>query len=155
VEVAAMIPAIDAITALVRGDSEGPTLAVSAFEIASRVECADSFVTAYRAFPPLLDAARLSDESNVRLADLLVKANDVALLGGLRAFLPRRRESTKLTRREAEVCGLLSQGLSNKDIARTLFISEATAKVHVRHILEKLGVRTRTEAALKAAEELD
>jgi two-component system nitrate/nitrite response regulator NarL len=65
---------------------------------------------------------------------------------------PRTRSGTKLTRRETEVYGLLSQGLSNKEIAMALFISESTAKVHVRHILKKLGVRTRTEAALKAAE---
>ena len=71
----------------------------------------------------------------------------------LNAPLARKRSGTKLTRRESEVCGLLSQGLSNKEIAKALFISESTAKVHVRHILEKLGVRTRTEAALKAAEE--
>jgi two-component system nitrate/nitrite response regulator NarL len=41
--------------------------------------------------------------------------------------------------------------LTNRAIAEALFISHATAKVHVLHILEKLGVRSRTEAALRVA----
>jgi DNA-binding NarL/FixJ family response regulator len=52
-----------------------------------------------------------------------------------------------LSHREREVYELLAQGRSNRDIARTLFISESTTKVHVRHIFEKLGVRSRAEAA--------
>jgi DNA-binding NarL/FixJ family response regulator len=39
--------------------------------------------------------------------------------------------------------------LKNRDISRALFIAESTTKVHVRHILEKLGVRTRAEAAAR------
>jgi DNA-binding NarL/FixJ family response regulator len=57
--------------------------------------------------------------------------------------------------REKEVLDLIAQGLRNKEIASTLFISEATVKVHVRHILEKLGVKTRTEAAVRAADLTD
>ena len=56
---------------------------------------------------------------------------------------------TALTNRELEVLELLQEGLSNREIAEKLFISESTAKLHVRHILGKLGVRTRTAAALK------
>jgi two-component system nitrate/nitrite response regulator NarL len=63
---------------------------------------------------------------------------------------PARQPAT-LSNREREVLQLVAQGLSNKEIGRALFISESTVKVHVRHILEKLGVRTRTEAALTAA----
>lgn len=53
-----------------------------------------------------------------------------------------------LTEREAQVLALLSHGESNRQIARSLFISDRTVAVHVGHILEKLGVRNRTEAAL-------
>ena len=55
-----------------------------------------------------------------------------------------------LTERETEVLRLLAQGHANKDIARRLQIAEDTAKTHVRHILAKLGVQSRTQAVLIA-----
>jgi ATP/maltotriose-dependent transcriptional regulator MalT len=57
-----------------------------------------------------------------------------------------------LTKREREILGLISAGLRNREIADRLFISEVTVKVHVRHILEKTGTRSRTEAAVLAAQ---
>ncbi len=56
-----------------------------------------------------------------------------------------------LTPRELEVLQLLSRGLSNSAIAEELVIAESTVKVHVRHILKKLNVQTRLQAALKSA----
>jgi DNA-binding NarL/FixJ family response regulator len=53
----------------------------------------------------------------------------------------------RLTRREAEILDLLAQGLSNKQIAAQLVISQNTVKNHVRNILEKLRLRSRAEAA--------
>jgi DNA-binding CsgD family transcriptional regulator len=56
-----------------------------------------------------------------------------------------------LTPREREVLALLGNGLSNAQIARTLYISEKTASVHVSNILRKLGVTSRIQAAVAAA----
>lgn len=58
--------------------------------------------------------------------------------------------SEHLTEREMDVLHLLAQGRSNKDIARRLQVVEDTVKVHVKHILGKLGVQSRTQAALQA-----
>jgi DNA-binding NarL/FixJ family response regulator len=55
-----------------------------------------------------------------------------------------------LTERETEVLRLLARGQANKDIARTLMISEKTVKTHISNILAKLGVQSRTQAALYA-----
>jgi two-component system NarL family response regulator len=57
----------------------------------------------------------------------------------------------RLSEREREVLALLGEGLRNREIAARLFISDATAKTHVRHILEKLRFRNRAEAAAFAA----
>ncbi len=55
-----------------------------------------------------------------------------------------------LSPREAEVLGLVAQGMTNAEIASTLFLAIPTVKVHVRSVLRKLGLRTRTEAAVYA-----
>lgn len=57
-----------------------------------------------------------------------------------------------LSSREAEVLGLVAGGFSNRDIARTLFLSEATVKSHLVHIFAKLQVSSRTAAVASARE---
>ena len=55
---------------------------------------------------------------------------------------------SSLTNREYEILSLIAQGMSNKMIARELDISDGTVKVHVKHLLKKLGLRSRVEAAV-------
>jgi DNA-binding NarL/FixJ family response regulator len=59
----------------------------------------------------------------------------------------------ELSEREREILVLIAEGLANKEIARRLVISERTARTHVSHILGKLGVSSRTQAALLAVRE--
>jgi DNA-binding NarL/FixJ family response regulator len=56
--------------------------------------------------------------------------------------------TVSLTRRESQLVSLLSQGLKNKEIASTLFISEGTVKVYLSRLFHKLGVKDRFELAL-------
>jgi DNA-binding NarL/FixJ family response regulator len=64
-----------------------------------------------------------------------------------------RRPGEDLTPREREVLGLVAQGASNRQIAQTLVVSERTARTHVSAILSKLGLVSRTQAALWAVRE--
>jgi DNA-binding NarL/FixJ family response regulator len=108
----------------------------------------DMVVTACRAFPDLVRAGATQPAAARALTDLLLRSQDIDL--GRRAGLEMPRELRRggqLSPREKEVYDLLTQGRSNREIATTLFISESTTKVHVRHIFEKLGVHTRAEAA--------
>ena len=60
----------------------------------------------------------------------------------------------ELSPREREVLALLAEGMRNREIAERLVVSETTVKTHVRHILEKLRLRNRSEAAAFAARHL-
>ena len=96
-----------------------------------------------------------TDANELRRAIKAAAAGKVQLSPEVAARLMREvrtptetRES--LTDREIEVLKLLGQGKSNKDISQALFIGEQTVKTHVSHILDKLGVPSRTQAALYA-----
>jgi DNA-binding NarL/FixJ family response regulator len=67
-----------------------------------------------------------------------------------RLFQQLRNPDGILTPREAELLGLLTEGLSNRELGRRLFISEATVKTHLAHIYAKLGVETRAAAIATA-----
>ncbi len=72
------------------------------------------------------------------------------LAGAIRGGAGNNKSSilAKLTSREHEILKLIAKGLSNKLIARELDISDGTVKVHVKHVLKKLGLNSRVEAAV-------
>lgn len=75
-----------------------------------------------------------------------------ALAALARGELSRLTDSESLTERESDVLGLLARGLTNKDIAQSLFLSVRTVEAHLRNIYGKLGVSSRTEAVLWAVQ---
>lgn len=66
-----------------------------------------------------------------------------------RVVAPRSRAEEVLSRRELEVLAMIAEGAWNSEIADRLVIAETTVQSHVQHILRKLGVRNRTEAAAR------
>jgi DNA-binding NarL/FixJ family response regulator len=118
----------------------------TALDIALGSDHIDCFVIAYRAVPELLEPLVRSHRPQLeRIYDYV---RDPELGNALGIAAPRTSNERTLTAREVEVYALLAEGLTNREIAQRLFISEVTVKVHVRHILAKLGVRSRTQAVL-------
>ena len=66
--------------------------------------------------------------------------------GGPFVLDERKREHLHITRRELEILELIAQGLSNREIAEKLFVSENTVKTHSSRVFDKLGARRRTQA---------
>jgi ATP/maltotriose-dependent transcriptional regulator MalT len=107
----------------------------------------DDVVFASRVFAPLAQLGATDTHLRVALTQLFMNSHDTDLGRAAGLEMPRElRRREGLSPRESEVFELLAQGRSNKEIARTLFISESTTKVHVKHIYEKLGVHSRAEA---------
>lgn len=84
--------------------------------------------------------------SAIRLAASGKRVIPPEVAGKLAEFVPR----VDLTGREVEVLRLVAKGLRNRDIGRVLGRTEETIKVHVKHVMEKLGVTDRTEAVTLA-----
>jgi LuxR family maltose regulon positive regulatory protein len=107
-----------------------------------------TFVEAGEKVVPLLrEAVRrgISPDYVNRILDVMVEKAD-SMGAGLTSLVE------PLSERELEVLGLVTEGKSNREIAEQLVISTGTAKTHVHNLCGKLGVRNRTEAAMRAKE---
>ncbi len=108
---------------------------------------ASGFLTKEAPLRDLLHATRA-----IQMGDTVIPPR---LLGGLLSRLLASRNGqedalrriSRLSKREKEVLALLAQGGNNEKIARALVISPETARTHIQHVLEKLGVHSRVEAA--------
>ena len=99
----------------------------------------------------LIDAVRLVKSGDALLAPSITRRLvERYAARPVRASLKRDLES--LTDREADVLRLMARGLGNQEIAEKLFVSEATVKTHVAHILDKLRVGNRVQAVIAAYE---
>lgn len=149
IEVTASAPAALAIVALRQGESElALQQARRALESVSRCGMLDCFVAAYRGCPELVLTLLSDRDAYEDLERVLTTASDVSLF----QREPRSTSVLSLSPREREVLALVARGMSNAEIAKALFISHMTVKVHVHHIFEKLGVRSRAEAAVRGAQ---
>lgn len=153
IEARVLIPAVEAIVALGKKDREGPALAERMLSEAEDSGALDLVVTAYRGSPQLFTVMMSSARCRERLWPVLVLARDEWLAESIGRGLPQPGDrKSLLSRREREVYELMCEGLTNGQIAACLVISEETVKLHVHHVFDKLGIRSRTALMLEAAQ---
>jgi len=146
-EVAVLAEGARAIVSASAGDAEA---AANLITEAQARQTWDPVVCAVRASSTLAACLAGQDQLRPVLQRLYGLSNDQGLARKARMRTPALRDvGTTLTPREAEVLELMAEGYRNREIAEAFVISQSTVKIHVRHILEKLGVRTRTEAVAR------
>ena len=150
-----VMPQVDGIEAIQKITAKIPT---------SRILVLTSFSTNDKVFPALKAGALgylLKDSNPPELIEAIRQVNRgeswlhpaVARKVLFELTHASSSETELLTSRETEVLGLLAQGLSNREIAEHLVISDATVRTHVSSLLAKLHLTSRTQAALYALRE--
>ena len=150
-----VVDGIEATAQLVRGGCRARILMLTTFDL-------DEYV--YRAMKAGASGFLLKDASGGQLAEAVrtVYKGDALLAPAItkrliedfcRGPAPGANGSDLgLSERELEVCRLVARGLSNREIAAQLYVSEATVKTHVTHVLSRLGLRDRVQVTVFAYE---
>jgi DNA-binding CsgD family transcriptional regulator/tetratricopeptide (TPR) repeat protein len=151
VEATVLGSAVSAISALKLSEPDALQRVAELEEVAFATGGLDMLVTAYRSTPELLPVLLRGSRTPERIGRLLTSARDEELATAVGHFFSDESDvAARLSTREKEVYALLAQGLTNLQIAQLLFITEGTVKVHVHHIYDKLGVRSRTALVVQA-----
>ena len=150
-----LMPGMDGVTAIAAITQRHPEIEVVAMTSFTQADLVHGALQAGAAGYLLKDAEadevaaaiRAACRGEVHLNPVIAKQLTRSLV------VPKPRTVDSLTDREREVLVLVAQGLSNQEIADSLVISERTARTHVSNILGKIGVASRTQAALLAIRE--
>jgi two-component system nitrate/nitrite response regulator NarL len=151
----AMVDWEQAVRAIVAAGAEARVVVLGVHEVEDEVvACAEAGVSGYVTREASLDELVDVVESVARGESLCSPRISALLLRRVTEAAGRERERTaapadRLTPREAQIVGLIDEGLSNKQIAGRLSIELATVKNHVHSILEKLQVERRAQAAAR------
>ncbi len=140
---------IAALIIAIGGGGNTPRRAREMIETVSTTQVYDAIVCGSRADGRLLDAVLAEPDGSLLLATVARRSLDSTICAVTGITLARHRNSP-LSARELDVLKLTAQGMRNVDIAARLFISPKTVKTHLRNIYEKLDVRSRTQAVVKA-----
>jgi two-component system, NarL family, response regulator LiaR len=150
-----LMPDIDGTTATRMIHAEMPDIAVVALTSQLTDSTGSSVVEAVRA-GAVGYLYKTSDVDDLRAAVHTASTGGVQLASAAAKHLVREMTAppgpASLTARESQVLVLVANGRANKEIARELRIGQETVKTYVSNVLAKLGVRTRTEAALYAVQ---
>jgi DNA-binding CsgD family transcriptional regulator len=136
----------DAVRELEQAEQACARNGAAGFRVEAQYELAA--VLARRAAPGDAERARSLLTTAGRAAGSLGMAPFAAKISELTRQLAEAAEPIPLTRRERDVAELVAQGLTNREIAERLFLSERTAENHVQHILAKLNVSNRSQVAV-------
>jgi NarL family two-component system response regulator LiaR len=148
-----VMPGIDGVAAIARLTTESPdtkVLVLTSFPDDDKLLAAVQAGAAGYLLKDVAPAELANAIRAVARGEAALSSRPAARL--LREYTQRGAQTSPaaLTAREQEVLALIGRGLANKQIARELSIAEKTVKTHVSHVLSKLGLADRTQAALYA-----
>jgi DNA-binding NarL/FixJ family response regulator len=126
------------------------TLVTRTFELGA----VDVLITCYRSSPRVLSLLLSLPSTRERTLYAVKRGGDEDLAEAQGQPVATILDpANTLSAREREVCQLVAGGLSNREIAKLLFISEATVKAHLHRVFDKLGIRSRQALVARAARE--